>query len=207
MSEAAPQPFSAEMRNDVDPTWLIGMLHFHEYNASILQSELAESHRKARQPLRAAHYLIHHPFDNSPHIPAPHNRIILGPHKDGETEHGIARINVRLPANLSDVFPQRPEEQPWNDVFLEIYDEEGRSQDYLLNSKGIFPFNDVNTEVADAEDYAVSGNLFMVVDPIEPRIKVSLAQLQDLIPPDLSAPTAYIYQLQTNDTEQPYIPN
>jgi hypothetical protein len=197
-----------ELFESLGPIDIIATLRQHEQVASVLQARIQAAHRESHQPLRSGNYMIRSDIETGPHIPAQHNRVVFVPQDYHEPVDGIAQLNVRYPITTEDYYPVAPPDSFWNDIFLEVWNEQGESQDYLLNSEGLHAFNNIDDVVPD-ENFANTRSIFRVVTPALMRVPLSTKTLADIFPPNLQDPyprPGYIYAHQTTDLEQPYIP-
>jgi hypothetical protein len=205
MSEAhAPGP---EFQEWQDTFTLLSALHEQIALARGYQQDLLEAANKARQPMDAASVAILVPVEDE-HIPARHDRIVFGPRHGQPTLLGLQAIVVRVPVTDSDMYPDNPPavdmnkgERRWNDVFLEVWDDTGESQNYLLNSQGLVPFDDAEYDVADNITFQQSADLFRVARPAVPRIRSSVSALAFLIEGDYPE---YVFQRQSNNGIPPF---
>ncbi len=200
------------MRGNVSPetqevivlTWLIGALHYNATNALQYQEKLRTAADEARQPIAATNVVIFSAYENE-HVPARHNRIVFGPQYKAPVAEGISRLTVRIPAEVDDYdFEDLDKKSWWNDVFIEVFDSDGISQDYLLNSKGLTPFSSAETDIAPDLNFGETGDLYMVVAEATeaPRVSVSVRTLNKLVG---SGHSQYVYQIQSNDDEPPIL--
>lgn len=213
MSEAFAAPFPPEFHEQAMLSGLLEVLQDHHVNALQFQQDQLEAHSKALQPMRATNYVVSF-LSETPEIPARHDRIIFGPQYHSPPYSGVSRIIARFPLTHEEVYPDHtvdsdvpgervPTTKPWNDVFLEIVDEDDGRQNYLLNSKGLVAFDDADHVGADM-DFAKTDDLFVVQRPVElPRVTIDLFTLSYLLNYKPGNVDAYVYHPQTNEAEPP----
>lgn len=212
MTEAFVEPFPPERHEQAVLRGLIDVLHEHEENALQLQRDQLEAHSRALQPIQTANYIVTF-YKEAPEIPARHTRIVFGPQYNAPVYEGLERIVLRFPLTREDMYPEHteqsadnpkvrvPSKRPWNDVFVELLDERGSRQKYLLNSKGIVAFEKSDDVVADL-DYEQTDDLFTVYRVEEyPAVKTDLFTLSYLLTYRPGNPDAYVYHQQTNELD------
>lgn len=214
MSEAYSNPYPPEYHEQKVLDGLLGVLHVHHDNARQLQLDQREAHDRALQPLRLANYVVEFRSE-APQIPAMHDRIIFGPQYNSPQYEGIARIIARFPIAQNELLPEHtetsedgsgdrvPTARPWNDIFLEVIDEKGVRQNYLLNGKGLHPF-DTTDDVADERSFEKTDDLFDVFLPsVAPKVPLDMFTLSYLLTYRNDNPDCYVYHQQTNEIDPP----
>lgn len=205
MCEAMEFSISPEEQEKLLIEGLLERLRLHRENAQNLQAAQIASHIEARQPLALNNYYIDL-LDENKHIPARHSRVVFGPQHNQPTRHEIAKLVVRYPDALEDYYPQRQEDWNWNDIFIEIWNPAGKSQDYLLNSKGLVPFTNADSDVIADENFYQTKDLFTVPNPASLIAPRTIEMLNDVLRTDSLPNESYAYHTQTSDDEQPYYP-
>lgn len=212
MAEALAEPFPPERHEQAVLMGLIDVLHEHKENALQLQRDQLEAHSRALQPIQTANYVVTF-FKETPEIPAQHTRIVFGPQYNAPVYEGVERIIARFPLTREDVYPEHteqssddpsrrvPSERPWNDIFIELVDSNGNRQNYLLNGKGMVPFEVTDDVVADLA-YEETDDLFTVYKVAErPLVETDLFTMSYLLTYKPGNPDAYVYHQQTNEAD------
>lgn len=202
MSESAESYyFNPELQASAD---LLRRMHAHKYDALQLQNDLEDVHARALQPMRIVNYMTYF-HKELPQIPAKHHRLIFGPQHGMEPYPGVARIVVRYPDTNDDFYPTKTEGREWGDVFIEVVDEHDTSQNYLLNNKGLVPFDSADEDVVEDMDFDITGDLFAVYNASKYNYVPIDAFTLNYLTGDLNRSDSYVYQLQTNEDNPPTI--
>lgn len=203
MSEIA-HGWSPEDFNRPSPLGVVFELHNKIRTAIAYQEDLLDAANRHGEPIDATNVAIYSSYE-VPEIPARHYRVILGPrYRDRhDLQHGIAAMVVRIPVNTeSFVAEEVVNNNSWNDVFLQVWKKDGEPQNFLLNSKGLVPFENALEDVDDDYLFGQTHDLFTVIRPTEPRFELTLEQIRDLL--DDSRDNRYALHPQSNDDEPPF---
>jgi hypothetical protein len=160
------------------------------------QNDLREAADRAEQPIDATNVAIYSAYE-TPQIPARHYRVIFGPKYREQPLYGVTAVAIRVPVRTESFIPEEAiHDNSWNDIFIQAWNEQGDSQNYLLNAKGLVPFENAQEDVE--EDYfGREHDLFTVINPAKPRVDLGLTDIKDLL-------EAYVFHPQSNDDEPPF---
>ncbi len=191
---------SPEAHDEMRLFGLIGLVQHHVTNALRYEERLRLAAMEARQPSSRTESFAVHSVQGNRHAQGGHNRIILSPEHGERPIGGIERIIMRVPEVTPFDDPDNTIDYPmWNDIFLELHTSQDESQDFLLNSQGLKPFFDANTDIEMVLDTGMRPDLYSVrVDQsLRSTIQVDLEMLDHIV-------DTYVYQPQYRANSPPF---
>jgi hypothetical protein len=152
MSEIPSNPEAFDPREQLALLDLIEALqekveHALSYEEKLRQLSVQEGQAGARTTNIASH-----DTEGNEYVVGPHHLIVWIPEHGDDPLFGITRLEVRMPDDST------------SDLFLRLFNTEGDEQNFLLNSKGLKPFNLASTDVipVDPSDFGLAN--FVVKD-------------------------------------------
>ena len=162
------------------------------------QNDLLDLANKHEEPIDATNVAIYSPYE-TPQIRSRHYRVIMSPrYRERERlQHGIVAMAIRFPVKTESFIPEEVvNDNSWNDIFLQVWRENDESQNFLLNSQGLVAFENALEDV-EHDIFSKNHDMFVVVNPTEPRFNLSLENIKDAV-------REYNFHPQSNDDEPPF---
>jgi hypothetical protein len=130
-----------------------------------------------------------HEVSGNENVRGSHHVVVWAPEHGEEPQLGVARLEMRM------------SDESHTDFFLRVYDVSESHQNFLLNSKGLVPFNSANTDIEPIEllDPSADKANFTVKEDIEcvPTVDVDVFTLDAII----HMPTYQIFELPRKSTD------
>lgn len=191
-------PMSHEEYADLSAMGVVIQVQDKVRRAISYQNDLLDLANKHEEPIDATNVAIYSGYE-TPQILSRHYRVIMGPkYRERERlQHGIVAMAIRFPVRSESFIPEEVvNDNSWNDIFLQVWKESGESQNFLLNSQGIIPFENALEDV-EFDNFSRTHDMFTVIRPVEPRFSITLDELKDVV-------KEYHFHPQSNDDEPPF---
>lgn len=136
--------------------------HALEYEEKLRQLSVTEGQAGGRSTNIARHDIY-----GNEHVVGGHTMVVWVPEHGEEPLFGIRRMEVRTP-DISE-----------HDFFLRLYDTQDNEQNFLLNNKGIKPFNFASTDIDETFLIELGDTHYRVKEEVtcEPAVMIDVMSL------------------------------